>query len=293
MLALPCQNCACTFWFELRPSCHISALSWKGLCIQPTLLQRCVEALSLSSSFEKLYSEITSLSPAVENGYGHDKRSPSASPATSVNPRLADPNDSITQAMMNAAKAQRNPSKAEASPKPSPQPNNESQQSKPVRKPVLAAFGDDEEEDKPRQLKVINYSEEEQKAGQQVSARDAKDKPSSKEKANAIKALIAKVPTETKAVFSYNISWDAFDKGGEALSTKVRGWVATKTNQLLGVEEPSMIDFIMTQLQNHVSASKLLEEVEGVLDDEANPFVFKLYRMVIFESLKQEADLQD
>lgn len=186
---------------------------------------------------------------------------------------------------MNAAKAPRKTSSLGAPPA-SPQPTPEPPVVKPVRKPALAAFGADEEEDKPRQLKTINYSAEEQKAAQQKL-------PSAKEKASAIKALIAKVPTDTKAVFGYKINWKAFDEGGDALKEKIQQWVAQKTTQLLGMEEASMIKFIMEQLTSHVSASKLLQEVQDVLDDEANPFIFKLYRMVIFESLKQESGLQD
>lgn len=193
---------------------------------------------------------------------------------------------------MNAAKAPRKIVSTEEPVMPSPRQEAEPPQAKPPRKAVLAAFGADEEEDKPRQLKLINYSEEEQKAAQQ-SMQPAKEKQNPKEKANAIKALIAKVPTETNAVFSYKINWKAFDEGGDILRDKVKAWVAQKTSQLLGQEEPSMIDFIMSQLQSHTVANKLLEEVLAILDDEANPFIFKLYRMVIFETLKQEASLQD
>ena len=220
-----------------------------------------------------------------ENGYGHGSPGTRTQPAA-VNPRLEDPNDSITQAMMNAAKAPRRTANVELSPQLSPQPVVDSQPSKPMKKSALAAFGADDEERKPRELKTINYSEAEQKAAQQKL-------PTAKEKASAIKALIAKVPTDTKEVYSYKINWTAFDKGGDTLKEKMKTWVGQKTTELLGEEESSMTDFIMSQLAAHNSASKLLQEIQAVLDDEANPFVFKLYRMVIFETLKQEANLQD
>ena len=54
-----------------------------------------------------------------------------------------------------------------------------------------------------------------------------------------------------------------------------------------------MVDYIMTLLAEHTSAKKVLEALQEVLDEETNPFVFKLFRMVIFETLKQAAGLQD
>jgi len=187
--------------------------------------------------------------------------------------------------MMNAAKAPRKqPAPAPAlEPQPLPGPPAPSSGG---RKPLLAAFGGEEEEDKPRRrLKPIAYSEEEQKAAQRKAPLEPR------EKAAAIKRLIAKVPTETKAVFSYTIDWKSFDEGGKGLRGKIQTWVEKKTAELLGVAEASMVEFIMSKLEEHISAKKLLEELLLVLDDESNPFVFKLYRMVIFETLKQAAGL--
>ena len=237
----------------------------------------------------------------VENGIA---TSPSNQlPAVPSNPRLEDPNDSITQAMMNAAKAPRKSPAAAASAKSpgmSPQsqpvaapPRRDSggslQPRVPAGKPkaVLAAFGGDEEEDQPkRQLKIISYTEEEQKAAQRKAAGSSGSK-------TAIKELIAQVPTDSKSVFAYPVDWKAYHKGGAALREKIAAWVSKKTTELLGEEEASMVEFIMTQLDEHAAPSKLLEELSAVLDEEANPFVFKLFRMVIFETLKHAADLQE
>jgi RNA-binding protein 25 len=197
--------------------------------------------------------------------------------------------------MMNAAKAPRKqptPAVVQPDPEPQPLPGPPGRESAPTsggkKAPFLAAFGAEEEEEKPRRtLKPITYTEEEQKAAQRKSP------PSAKEKAAAIKRLISKVPTEIKAVFSYNIDWKSFDEGGKGLRKKIQTWVEKKTAELLGVAEASMVDFIMSKLDEHISAKKMLEELLLVLDDEANPFVFKLYRMVIFETLKQAAGLQE
>ena len=212
-----------------------------------------------------------------------------------LNPRLQDPNDSITQAMMTAAKAPRKQSAA-ASPQQLSTVASDSQntasepalaQPKPVKSVVLAAFGGDEEEDQPkRMLKPLTYTEEEQKAGERVAA------PSLKEKQAAVKELIAKVPTEMKAVFSYSIDWKAYDESA-TLKERIQNWVSKKTGELLGLEEASMVEFIMNLLAEHTPAKKFIDVLKQVLDEETNPFVFKLFRMVIFETMKQAANLQD
>ena len=69
------------------------------------------------------------------------------------------------------------------------------------------------------------------------------------------------MPTETKAVFTYPIDWKAFDEGGQGLRKKIQAWVEKKTAELLGVAEASMVEFIMSKLDEHISAKKLLEEL--------------------------------
>ena len=218
-------------------------------------------------------------------------QSPGNAEHATTHARLQDPNDSITQAMMMAAKAPRTRPPASPSQQPPSDPSQRSQdasvaQPKP-RKP-LAAFGGDEDEDQPkRMLKPLTYTEEEQKAAQRAAP------PSLKEKQAAVKELIGQVPTDIKAVFACDINWKAYDEGAETLKERIRKWVAKKTGEMLGLEEASMVDYIMTLLAEHTPAKKVLEALQEVLDEETNPFVFKLFRMVIFETLKQAANLQD
>ena len=55
------------------------------------------------------------------------------------------------------------------------------------------------------------------------------------------------------------------------------------------MEEPSLVNFVLEKLGEHLGPSAMLEEVSAVLDDEAELFCFKLYRVVIFETAKQAA----
>ena len=54
-----------------------------------------------------------------------------------------------------------------------------------------------------------------------------------------------------------------------------------------------MATFVMEKLSAHTSPAKVLDELTGVLDEDAEGFVVKLYRMVIFESQKSALGLND
>ena len=61
--------------------------------------------------------------------------------------------------------------------------------------------------------------------------------------------------------------------------------------EMMGSEEGSMIEFVVEQLNGHMAPAKVLEELSPILDEEAESFVLKLYRMVIFETQKHAQGL--
>lgn len=77
------------------------------------------------------------------------------------------------------------------------------------------------------------------------------------------------------------------------MEPKLRGWVQKKTGELLGEEEASMVDFVMTHLKEQGTAKKMLASLSPVLDSEAEPFVTRLYRMLIYETLKYASGLSE
>jgi RNA-binding protein 25 len=102
----------------------------------------------------------------------------------------------------------------------------------------------------------------------------------------ALKKLIKEIPTDWAGVSKFTINWSAFDEGISSTGPKIRNWVKKKTGELLGEEEISMVEFVMVHLKEHGSAKKLLASMDPVLDKEAEPFVTRLYRMLIFETQK-------
>jgi RNA-binding protein 25 len=52
-----------------------------------------------------------------------------------------------------------------------------------------------------------------------------------------------------------------------------------------------LVDYIVSCTKDHVQAEKLLELLQSILDVEAEMFVLKMWRMLIFEIKKVEAGL--
>ena len=102
----------------------------------------------------------------------------------------------------------------------------------------------------------------------------------------AIKELIKSIPIEREAVFAYPIRWDAYDANAGALAPKISAWVRKKTAEVLGEEELSMVEYVMNLVKEHTAPAKMAATLQGVMDDETQPFVLKLFRMLILETEK-------
>ena len=59
----------------------------------------------------------------------------------------------------------------------------------------------------------------------------------------------------------------------------------------LGEEEPMLIKYVLEMLGEHAKASDVVEKLAVVLEDEAETFVIKLWRYLIFESMRSQAGL--
>jgi len=114
------------------------------------------------------------------------------------------------------------------------------------------------------------------------------DAPEPKLKDEEMRRLIHQVPTDKAKAFAYDIDWKCVDDH-DILEKKLRPWVKKKVTEYLGQEEQGMIDFIMRKVKSQTSPQKILDELEGFLDEEAENFTLKMWRMLIFEVLRVKA----
>ncbi|CAN4116169.1 unnamed protein product [Withania somnifera] len=103
------------------------------------------------------------------------------------------------------------------------------------------------------------------------------------------KQLIDMIPKTKDELFSYEINWAIYDKN--VLHERMRPWISKKITDFLGEEEPTLVDYIVSSTQEHVKATEMLERLQSILDEEAEMFVLKMWRMLIFEIKKVETGL--
>lgn len=114
-----------------------------------------------------------------------------------------------------------------------------------------------------------------------ASSHDRKSKESSDDKRRHIKSLIDKIPTDKKSLFEYKVEWDLVDNS--LMEKRIRPWVSKKIAEYIGEPEPTLSDFICTKVLAGSPPKAVLEDVQMVLDDEAEVFVVKLWRLLIYE----------
>lgn len=112
--------------------------------------------------------------------------------------------------------------------------------------------------------------------------------PDAKLKDDDMRRLISQVPTDKAKAFAFEIDWDVVHQSG-IIEKKLRPWVRKKVTEFLGAEEQGMIEFIMRKVNSHTAPATILAELEGFIDEEAENFTLKMWRMLIFEVLRVKA----
>lgn len=159
---------------------------------------------------------------------------------------------------------------------------------------VKEAFNTDDDEDsslgsgKKRKLIPLDYGDEKKKA--KDDKKDEKEKEKEKkdeankiaeEKRKHIKSLIEKIPTEKQALFDYSLDWSAVDN--TLMEKRIRPWINKKIIEYIGEPEPTLVDFICSKVLAGSAPQGILDDVQMVLDEEAEVFVVKMWRLLIYE----------
>ncbi|XP_014290302.1 RNA-binding protein 25 isoform X2 [Halyomorpha halys] len=193
--------------------------------------------------------------------------------------------------------------------KPVPHPKGHSSPSDRKKKKldVKEVFNNDEDEEtittnKKRKLVPLDYSEEKKKGnGKESSGKDKEsiqemvqvqqnnnkeDKKeehakSQEEKRKHIKSLIDRIPTDKAALFSYILDWAAVDN--QLMERRIRPWINKKIIEYIGEPEPTLVDFICSKVLAGSAPQGILDDVQMVLDEEAEVFVVKMWRLLIYE----------
>ncbi|KAL5969154.1 RNA-binding protein 25 [Taenia solium] len=100
------------------------------------------------------------------------------------------------------------------------------------------------------------------------------------EKRAIIKQIIERIPTSREELFAYPIDWKAVDS--EFVKERIKPWVDKKIITYLGEAEATLSNFICEQVLEHKPPGKILADVALVLEEEAEVFVVKMWRLLIY-----------
>jgi len=166
----------------------------------------------------------------------------------------------------------------------------------PIKKPRLTAapgFKAVEEEDFiqiKKKIPLVPLDYDDDKSGSNSITGSPLSGSTNSEKKRLIqqqKSLIDKIPTTTIDLYAYPVNWAIVDEQ-QVVTKKMKPWVTRKILEYLGEEEASLIDFILSKISEHVPPKDIQDQLALVLEEEAEVFTVRLWRMLIFEVMRAE-----
>lgn len=141
------------------------------------------------------------------------------------------------------------------------------------RMDVKDVFNNDDEElprPKKRKLVPLDYTDKKEEESKAVE-----------EKKKNIRQLIERIPTDKDDLFSFHLDWAVVDN--HLMEKRIRPWINKKIIEYIGEPEPTLVDFICSKVLAGSSPQAILDDVQMVLDEEAEVFVVKMWRLLVYE----------
>ncbi|XP_011410501.2 PREDICTED: RNA-binding protein 25-like [Amphimedon queenslandica] len=107
-------------------------------------------------------------------------------------------------------------------------------------------------------------------------------KMSSENRKKLVQSLVNSIPSRREELFNWDLKWNYIDK--TLMEKRVSPWINKKIVEYIGEPEPTLTEFICNKLAEQVPADGILNDIAMVLDDEAEVFVLKLWRLLIYET---------
>lgn len=146
------------------------------------------------------------------------------------------------------------------------------------------AFGNADEEESAearRKRKLVPLEDEEARKQQEEQQQQQVQHMNTEEKRKHIKSLIDRIPTSKEELFNFNFDRSLVDNA--LMDKRIRPWINKKIVEYIGEEEPTLVDFICSKVLAGSAAQSILNDVSMVLDEEAEVFVVKMWRLLIYE----------
>jgi len=95
-----------------------------------------------------------------------------------------------------------------------------------------------------------------------------------------IHSVIKTIPTKKEELYEYTIDWRAV-KQHNIIYKAMLPWVKKLSFQILGEEEEAFVSFICKKLEEENSAPEMVSLLSPLLEDDAEEFVVRMWRMLI------------
>ncbi|EYC18733.1 hypothetical protein Y032_0026g1336 [Ancylostoma ceylanicum] len=135
---------------------------------------------------------------------------------------------------------------------------------------------------------VFGVDDEEEEGGRkhlrpfEITQEERMETLTTDEKKRMVKDLINNIPTTKDELFAHSIDWRFVDRS--LIEQRVRPWVAKKILEFLGEEESALVDFVCEKVATKTSPDRILSDIAMILDEDAEVFVVKMWRLLIYES---------
>uniref|UniRef100_A0A8C7X329 RNA-binding protein 25 n=1 Tax=Oryzias sinensis TaxID=183150 RepID=A0A8C7X329_9TELE len=148
---------------------------------------------------------------------------------------------------------------------------------------VFNKFDDEETDEQPRKRKLVPLDYDDDKSlGVEGAGLSGIKGANAEEKRKHIKSLIEKIPTAKPELFTYPLDWSMVDT--TLMERRVRPWINKKIIEYIGEEEATLVDFVCSKVMAHSTPQGILDDVAMVLDEEAEVFIVKMWRLLIYET---------
>ncbi|EUT90110.1 hypothetical protein PFAG_01310 [Plasmodium falciparum Santa Lucia] len=145
-----------------------------------------------------------------------------------------------------------------------------------------------------------NQEEKENKEEQEKKTEELKDQQNEKVRVIDIiensKKILEKVPSSEEHIFNFPIEWN-IPNFKNNISTKLKPWIYKKITEYIGADEKDIIEeisnYFVKQILNETSPKNMLVEAEKFLDSDGKIFILNMYKLIIFEQLKVQNEIQN
>ncbi|CAI5451869.1 unnamed protein product [Caenorhabditis angaria] len=152
----------------------------------------------------------------------------------------------------------------------------------PIAQRLNGVFGNDDEDDDTNSKKKLKPLEITREERMQVM--------SAEEKKTLSRQIIKNLPTGREDLFATSIEWDFIDKS--VMETRIKPWVTKKVQEFLGEEETQLVDFICEKIEARSSPEQILKDIAMIIDDDADQFVVKMWRLLVYEGRARKMGVQ-